>query len=363
MAPESGRESPAVSQRLFHEPYRFDFFQAVRLLEQLAVERAAGKAAQQRAAVGHDRAPSQEVVRFCALPALSFPAGTVAQLRSAEKPDGPPEMLVTFLGLTGPGGVLPQHYTTLLLQRLRYRDHSLRDFLDLFNHRIISLFYRAWEKYRFPISWERALQESAGDITDLFTQCLYSLTGLGTGGLRGRLAIDDSAILFYGGFFSRMVRPAVCLEQILTEHFQVPVTIEQFEGQWLSLSEDDQTQLAGLGWPDGRNTRLGFDMVAGDRIWDVQSKIRLRVGPMSYERFQRLLPSGSDWPAFVQMARAYLGPELDFDVQLVLQPLEVPWWQLTPDEDEGLRLGWDAWGRSHDFLAAVEDVIFTVENA
>jgi len=185
----------------------------------------------------------------------------------------------------------------------------------------------------------------------------------GTGGLRGRLAIDDSAILFYGGFFSRMVRPAVCLEQILTEHFQVPVTIEQFEGQWLSLSEDDQTQLAGLGWPDGRNTRLGFDMVAGDRIWDVQSKIRLRVGPMSYERFQRLLPSGSDWPAFVQMARAYLGPELDFDVQLVLQPLEVPWWQLTPDEDEGLRLGWDAWGRSHDFLAAVEDVIFTVENA
>jgi type VI secretion system protein ImpH len=270
-------------------------------------------------------------------------------------------MLVAFMGLTGPGGVLPQHYTTLLLQRLRLRDHSLRDFFDVFNHRVVSLFYRAWEKYRFPLAYERARREDAGEPSDLFTECLFCLVGLGTAALRERLAADDAALLYYAGFFAHAPRSAVCLERLLTEHFGMAVTVEQFEGQWLALDADEQSQLAGPGWPLGRNTQLGVDLIAGDRIWDVQSKVRLRVGPMNYAQFHRLLPTGSQWPALVQLARTYLGPELDFDVQLVLRPLDVPWWQLTPEEDEGGRLGWDVWSRSHDFHSEVDDVILPAD--
>src|SRR5262249_33684158 len=212
----------------------FDFFQAVRLLEQLGREKAAGEPSYP---VGQDRAPAQEAVRFRALPGLSFPTGSVAKL-SADSRDGaaarPPERVVSFLGMTGPSGVLPPPYTTLLLQRVRPRDYSLRDFLDLFNHRLISLFYRAWEKYRYPVGYERARRD--GGEMDLFTLCLYCLTGLGTDGLRDRLASGDDPVLFYGGLFAHAPRPAVCLEGLLTEHFGLPVQVGQFEGQWLSLS-------------------------------------------------------------------------------------------------------------------------------
>jgi type VI secretion system protein ImpH len=359
MAAEGGYESATVSARLFREPHRFDFFQAVRLLEQLERQRADG-----RYPVGQDRPPAQEVVRFRALPALSFPAAAVSQLRQPDGPAGagrPAEMLVTFMGLTGPSGVLPQHYTTLLLQRLRLKDTSLRDFLDLFNHRLISLFYRAWEKYRFPVAHERARRDPGG-APDLFTHCLSCLVGMGTAGLRGRLAVDDDALLLYGGFFAHFPRPAVCLERLLADHFQMPVAAEQFEGQWLCLTEDDSTRLAGPDCPQGRNTQLGLDAVAGDRIWDVQSKIRLRVGRLRYGQFRRLLPAGADWPAFVHLTRAYLGPGLDFQVQLVLAALEVPWCQLAADGEQGFRLGWDTWVRSYDFMDDIADVILTAES-
>jgi type VI secretion system protein ImpH len=365
MAAAGGDEDAAVSARLLGEPYRFDFFQAVRLLEQLERERAGAGAGRRRYPVGHDWAPAQEMVRFRALPGLSFPAAAVGQLR---RPDGPaangsrpPEMLVTFMGLTGPSGVLPQHYTTLLLQRLRLKDTSLRDFLDLLNHRLISLFYRAWEKYRFPVAYERAKRDPGG-APDLFTHCLACLVGMGTANLGGRLAVDDAALLLYGGFFAHFPRPAVCLERLLADHFRVPVAAEQFAGQWLSLGADDSTCFPGADCPEGRNTQLGIDALAGDRIWDVQSKLRLRVGRLTYEQFQRLLPTGADWPAFLDLTRTYLGPDLDFEVQLVLAAPEVPACRLPVEDEPGFRLGWDTWVCTFDCMDDVDDVVLSADN-
>jgi type VI secretion system protein ImpH len=154
MAAESGRTNPGLIGQLHREPHRFNFFQAVRLLERLLCRGEGGFQP-----VGHDAPPEREVVRFRAAPSLSFPASAVCQLRAppAGPVDGaaPPEMAVAFLGLTGPNGVLPYHYTRLLLERIRLRDYSLRDYLDLFNHRFTSFFYRAWVKYRLPFAYER----------------------------------------------------------------------------------------------------------------------------------------------------------------------------------------------------------------
>jgi type VI secretion system protein ImpH len=357
MAPESGHESASLKEQLQKQPYRVNFFQAVRLLQQLGRE----ETEVQRSPIGEDWPPAGEAVRFRAHPSLSFPPGAISQLRPSENTHRPPEMVVSFLGMTGPSGVLPQHYTSLLLQRLRARDYSLRDFLDLFNHRIISLFFRAWEKYRFPFGYEHARREGA-DQPDLFTLGLYCLVGLGTEGLRDRRAVDDRTFLFYGGLFAHEPRPAVCLERMLTDYFGLPVQVQQFEGQWLYLSEDDRTQMGTLGWALGRNTELGLDALAGDRVWDVQSKVRLRAGPIGLRQFKALLPTGADWPRLVEMARTYVGPEVDFDVQLVLKPYEVPWFELMRDEDEGPRLGWNTWLRSHDFFGEVDDLVLCTES-
>ena len=318
MAPEDGRKSAPLSEQLLREPFRFDFFQAVRLLERLCRERARDDARWPCAPPGQDHAPDRELVRFRTLASQSFPAAAISQIKQPQARDGqgplrPLEMLVAFLGLTGPQGVLPRHYTTLLIQRLRHKDFALRDFLDLFNHRTISLFYRAWEKYRLPFTYERSQLDEAGAL-DLCTQSLYCLVGLGTGGLRGRLEIKDEAFLYYGGHFAHFPRCAVALEGMLEDYFAIPVRVEQAQGQWLTLEEADCSLLPDADSPEGRNNEVGESLIVGERVWDVQGSFRLRVGPLKYDQFRRYLPDGDGLSALYQMTRAYVGPELDFEI-------------------------------------------------
>jgi len=157
-----------IEQKLRREPHCFDFFQALRLLERFRPE---------KKPVGQFTHPETEVARFRAHPSLAFPA---SQIQEAEWPeDGPVELTVNFMGLIGPEGVLPNPYTSLIIERQREGDNTLRDFLDIFNHRMISLFYRAWRKYRFDVASER-------NERDRFSRQLLSLLGLGTDGLRER---------------------------------------------------------------------------------------------------------------------------------------------------------------------------------
>jgi len=375
MAGTGGRDRTPVADALRSEAHRFDFFQAVRLLETMAQE-ATDQPDQRRAPVGQDHRPDVEAVRFRALASLSFPTGSIAEVRWAEaavpgqlaparpapgQPGPPPEMVVGCMGLFGPGAPLPLHYTALVIQRNRERDYSLRDFLDLFNHRTISLFYRAWEKYRFPIGYERLqrAEERAGE--DLFTQCLYCLIGWGTGGLRGRLAVDDEALLFYAGHFAHFPRSALGLELILADYFELPVAVRQFRGQWLYLSPEDQGRLPSGRTPPGSEKRLGDNLVVGQRVWDVQSKFRVRLGPLGYRDFRRFMPSGDALLPLCQTVRSYAGAQWDFDVQPVLRGPEVPWCRLGGPAAEGARLGWNTWIRSGELVYDVDDAVFSLE--
>jgi type VI secretion system protein ImpH len=356
-------------RELVEQPGRFDFFQAVRLLERLARRNGEG-----REPVGTDADPGREAIRFAALPALSFPVGEIAAFhetpggQAAHRPpaaaagagDGPPttvpEMLVTFLGLTGPRGVLPDHYTTLLLSRLRHKDTVLRDFLDLFHHRLISHFHRAWEKYRFAFRWERG--RLCGEDEVLFNHLLYALVGLGTGGLRGRLRVADPTFAFYAGQFSRRVRPAVELERMLGEHFDVPVAIEQFHGQWLRLGESDQSRLPGADCPQGQFNRLGENVVAGERVWTLDGKFRVRLGRLRLRQFWKFMPGRPALETLCQFVRAWVGPEFEFDVQAVLKVANVPRCDLVQHEPTGPRLGWNTWLVSRPTTQDVSDAVF-----
>ena len=366
MAAENRREDTGLSGQLFREPYRFDFFQAVRLLEWIRGARAREDPRWLRHPVGRDRLADQEVVRFRALPSLVFPASAVSQIRQPARDSAPewelppPEMIVAFLGLTGPQGVLPHHYTGLLLRRLRDRDHALRDFLDLFNHRLVSFFYRAWEKYRLPFAYERSKLVPAGQEEDLATRALYSLVGLGTLGLRGRLEIDDEAFLFFSGHFAHYPRSAIALECLLEDYFEVPVSVRQLQGQWLCLAVEDQALMPCPTHPLGRNNQLAVDLVIGERVWDVQSKFRLRLGPLSYPEFCRLMPNGDGLRPLCQLTRSYVGAEFDFDVQAVLKAQEVPWCRLGADGPDRPYLGWTTWVRCQGFTRDVDSAVFAL---
>jgi len=343
MATESGRPGAGVRVSLFGQPQQFDFYQAVRVLERL-IRHGTEFTYRPRLPIGLDNPPEKEFVRFCVQPSLAFPTSPVSAVRAVKREGDiwpPLEMLVSFFGLLGPQGVMPHHYTVLALRRVREKDTSLRDWLDLFHHRLISLFYRAWEKSRLPFSYERTRLDKSEEL-DVWTQGLYCLTGMGTDGLRGRQAIDDEVFLYYAGLFSHRVRPALGLEGMLVDYFQVPVKVQQFHGRWLTLEPKDCSYLPSEERSEGINCLLGVDCIAGERIWDVQSMIRLRVGPLTGKQFIQLLPGTRGLKALSQLIRSYIGPELEFDVQLVLHRFDVPSCKLG-DEEERSFLGWNTW--------------------
>jgi type VI secretion system protein ImpH len=271
-------------------------------------------------------------------------------------------MTVAFLGLIGPSGVLPQHYTSLLIERChpKHKDYALREYFDLFHHRLISLFYRAWEKYHFQFAFERVQLETPGEEDD-FTFALYSLVGFGTQGLRRRMAFDDEAVLFYGGYFAHFPRSAISLECLLNDYWEIPVQVQQFRGQWLYLSEEEQTALPTAARPAGLNTALGVTALAGTRVWNIQSMFRIRIGPATYDEFRELMPVGRRLQPLCQMVRLYAGMEFDFDVQVILKKEEVPWCQLTPDPAAAPRLGWNSWVRSRPMERDAEEAVFRLD--
>jgi type VI secretion system protein ImpH len=205
---------------------------------------------------------------------------------------------------------------------------------------------------------------------------LFSLVGLGTDHLRKRLCVasprpqtlavarvDDLALLYYSGLFAHRPRCAAGLQAILRDYFQLEVSVRQFQGQWLSLDPVDQSRLE----EEDGNNQLGVTSVVGEQLWDVQSKFRIRVGPVPYSRFIRLLPDlsriaeGNLFYLLSHLARLYVGPELDFDVQVVLSEDEVPECQLSEDGTVGALLGWNTWVSSLPLGCDAEDAVFEGE--
>jgi type VI secretion system protein ImpH len=339
MATESRRTDPPLAQELFDESYRFEFFQAVRLLERMYPD---------RNPVGRDPDASREVVRFRTQQTLSFPPSPIHDLTQDAEIDKPPEMTVAFMGLTGPLGLLPHQYTELVMERARYRDTALWRFLDIFNHRMISLFYRVWEKYHFPIAYERGEE-------DRFTSYLFAVIGMGTKGLRGRLSFRDQALLPYGGLIAQRPHSAVAMSGVMTDYFGAPAKIVQFPGAWLKL-DDNETRLGSA------NSELGNSTIAGTRVWSDQSKFRIRVGPMSLKKFKAFVPVGSAYKPLLELGRLFAGMEFDFDVQLVLESQEVPFTELIGSDGEGPRLGWTSWLKTREFVSDDDQVVLAGPN-
>lgn len=332
-------DASIAGAKLRVEPFRFEFFQAVRLLEKLLPT---------RAPVGQFVPPSDEVARFGAHASLAFPASEIQEI---EWPDhAPAHITVNFMGLIGPEGVLPTFYTALVRERLRESDLTLRDFFDIFHHRIISLFYRAWRKYRFDAD------DGPGEQTR-FSRQLLSLIGLGTEGLEDRQALADESLVYYAGLLTQRPHSAQSLRQILADYFGVPVEIEQFAGGWYHLPDDIQSS---LGEGADCSEQLGLGAVVGDAVWSQQSRIRIVLGPLDLETYASFLPAGSSWKLLRDWVRFFSNDEFDFEVKLVLKRQDVPCCELGTGTESGARLGWVSWVKSADLARDPGDTVLSV---
>jgi type VI secretion system protein ImpH len=334
-------EEKPLNQILADEPYKFQFFQAVRLFEKIFPE---------KRPVGRDAMPHEEIIRFRSRISLDFPASEIHEIReSTDEKTGNPktEMLVNFMGMAGVSGVLPAHYTDLMLDRIRHRDTAMWSFLDIFTHRAVSMFYRAWCKYRFPIAYERG--------NDDFTAYLFDIGGLGTKGTRGRMSLPDESLLPYIGLIAQRPHSCNAIENILSDYFGIRASVKQFFGQWIALDSADYTRLG------KKNSSLGESSIAGTQIWEQQSKFRVRLGPLSFKQFQAFLPNGSAYKPLRSILKFMVGLELDFDVQLLLQRKQVPGTVLTTRAQRKPMLGWTSFLKTKPFGADDEQVILQMD--
>lgn len=322
---DSGLNDSPIETALREDACSFEFFQAVTLLQRLRND---------CDLVGRFSNPENEAVHFRTNNGLAFPASQIQEIQDPE--NVPPQMTVNFMGLTGPMGVLPYCYTELILERTRAKDRSLEAFLDIFNHRLISFFYRAWEKHRFPVTYYLGEE-------DRFTHYLLDLIGLGTPGLQDRQGVPDHALLHFTGLFGMQSRSAAALEAILSDYFQVPVQVEQFSGAWYRLDPSTQTC---MNEADSELEQLGGGAVVGDEIWDQRSRVRVKLGPLTLSQYRDFLPEGTAFEPLRALTKFFSNDEFDFEVQLTLRREEAPRCEVGFEGDAAPRLGWVSWMKS-----------------
>lgn len=363
------RIDPGVIRRLLRQPYRFQFFQAVRLLQiQFARQgRAQGGAnggmhgvatgtangsangvanrangAAYGAANGNAVArvadtPEHQLatrVRFPNALSLSFPASEIVQIEAggiaqqaldsdaafaeaiAERPLDDVAVTPAFFGMLGGQGALPLHYTEVVAERetLR-RDGAARAFFDIFSNRAAALFYLAWKKYRLPFQHEV-------DRTRHYLPLLLSLAGVADGGVRRGLretpgTIHDEAIAGYATAVRHRPMSASYLQQVLSDYFRVPVRVEQFVGGWYRVPPSQWSRLGGV------NNVLGATALAGQRVWQRDLRVRVWIGPLAREQYRAFLPGAEGALALRKMLTVLGGATLEYEVKPILRRQDV----------------------------------------
>ncbi len=317
--------------KLAEEPYAFGFFQAMRRLHALDPAMNLGKSLR----------PREDRVRLLQQPDLRFAPSTV---RSFVRP-GPEEageLTVNFLGLLGPNGPLPLHLTEYALDRLRSNDPTLVAFLNVFHHRMLSLFYRAWAVHQKSVDLDRQTGRR-------FTDYIGTYVGLGTPAVQHRDDVDDAAKLYFSGRLACPTRNAEGLAAILQEYFGIRVAVEPFSGQWVKVPPADACRLG----ESPSTGLLGSTVIVGSKVWQVQTKFRLRLGPLKLADLVRLLPGQGAFKRLKTWVRNYHGDELFWDAQYVLLADEVPTTQLG----HGGYLGWTTWINTRKPTRPAEDLL------
>lgn len=359
-AADKPRERPRVERRVDRaqredlwdklnvQAWGYDFFALVRRIEAMHGD---------EPGFGISGRASEDPVRFAQEPSLAFPPCRISQFHFPRS-NAPARLFVNFMGMLGPMGPLPLHLTEHAYQRERHhKDRTLSRFLDIFNHRMVSLFYRAWAASQMPATYDRAGPAVAGEhlteaererlLTldgDRYATYVGALFGLGSEEVRYRDAVPDVGKLHFSGRLAGNARGPEGLCAILSSFFGVGASMEEFAGRWMELPNQYWCSLGSGGSASSLGTLGGGMAVAGSRVWDCQGMFRIRLGAMSLRDYERLLPGTPSAKRLDSWIRNFVGDEFSWEAVLVLKAEEVPKTQLG----KGAKLGWTSWVRSQD---------------
>ncbi len=357
MAGTSGKQiSPIIN--LLRNPESFNFYQAVRLLKYAKNYDIPLNAA--------EFPPSSNVsflkishLNFQVSSACSLPSSAIVMLGTVEDPNNQEmsivNLKVSFFGLTGINGALPHHYTEKLLFNTHQGNFVLKDFFNIFNNKAIELFYKAWKKNHYYVGYKPSRHLLSSDP---FSFALESLAGADSKSLISNLKIAKETFAYYASLFCGQVSSAVALEAMLNEYFELPIAINQFQGEWLYLNDRDLSVIGNRNSIFGRYHQLGQDMVLGKRQWVIQNNFRVYIGPVDYTQFRLIHPKSELIFNLVQMIRLYVKAELTFDIQIELKSSEIPICRLNVKES--MILGWNTWIRNKPLLKNSKAVVIHI---
>lgn len=316
------QQSRSLIEWLADEPYRFEFYQAVRILETI----------QPQALVsGFEQSQLRpEGVRFRSQISFGFPASEVQSLKLA---GDSPQLTVNMFGLAGALGPLPHPYTEMVMDAAARREHGAADFLDIFNHRLISLLYAVRRAHEAALT---AVAPHCG----LFAEYLFALIGVAGRHTREKLTLPAQSLLYYSGLLARQPRTAAGLELVLRDYFGVPVTVRQFSGIWRHIDESQWTKIG----RSGQNQALGSSAALGKNAWDQAGAITILIGPLALSEFLKFLPGEHKYPALCAFVKFYNGATQKARVRLVIRGPEVPQLKLGRS-----RLGYSSWIRARPY--------------
>ena len=336
LSPEKLAAMNAIFDQVARAPHAFDFYQVMRRLESLYCDRP------ERPRFGAGARPADEPIRLGQDPSLIFAPRSLGGL-TAGKNGAPPRLSLNFFGLLGPNGPMPLHITEYANERQRHADDpTMSRFFDLFHHRLMLLFYRAWSTAQPTVGQDHP-------STNRFLLYIGALQGLGLMSTRNRDDFPDSAKLFYTGRLSGQTRNADGLAAMVSDFFRVPARVEQFMGSWLLIPNPHQWR---LGTGGTRGGALGGSTIAGQRAWSRQQKFRVTLGPLNRAQFTRMLPGQISLKKLTSLVRNYAGDEHAWDVRLILDE----------QTEEPCRLGrsllgWTSWLGKQPKRGKREDLI------
>ncbi len=296
------------------EPWRFDFFNVMRRLE---------RTYQDLPRIGNSSAKREEYVKLGQDPYMDFPASNLTRVEFGNQGL---KVYVKFLGLLGPQGALPLTTTEESLSWVLMRDDAFPRFLDLFNHRFLQLFFRAWADSR-PVAQHDRPRD------DRFIAYIGSMIGVGSTPFRDLDSVPDLAKLCFAGLIAAQTKSASRLKSFISGLFDVKVEVDQFVGSWLAFDVSEQSRLGQA------NSGLGVTMALGSGIFSVQDKIRIRVFTRDMAQYRRFLPSGDLCKPLADAVFFYMGDQLAWEAELAIPAGKVEPMRLGTSG----QVGWTSW--------------------
>lgn len=298
--------SPFMRELMGRAP-RMNFFQLCQLLELHAP---------QQPLLGRQDTPEFEPVRFRPLSKVGFPSAEIAKVEfDDERPLAPPSIRTTFLGLYGVNAAIPHHFIEDIVLR-REGSEAVAAFLDMFNHRLATLFYRSWRKYRYPVGFRPG-------GADEMSGYLLCLAGFGIGNAEHQQGLSPARLLALLGLLTQRTRTADGLAGVIRQLLPgAGVTVKEFHPVWVRLEQPQALgrKTTGKLIPRG----LGDGHVLGRGVLDRTQTVQVTIRPANAAQANHILPDASLHGDMLKLLRVYLGYKVDAELRMEVSAISAP---------------------------------------